>query len=108
MIYILMLFSADWIFSLFIPYILYLLYMLKTLMKTLLSMDAMPLTVMFPEHPAPKFWMRFQMDVGDFEHDLDLDEVVLDGRVSWSFCRVDRDEIVRHWIALMVVRFPWF
>ena len=70
-------------------------------------MEPIPLTVIFPESPTPKFWMRFETFETEYEYDLEADEVVLDGTVSWSFCRLDREDVVRHWIAPMVVRFPW-
>ena len=70
-------------------------------------MDQIPLAVSFPESPTPKFWMRFSTDEDEYEYDLDADEVVLRGVVSWSFCRLDGQDVVRHWVAPMVVRFPW-
>ena len=76
-------------------------------MKILVSMDPIPLTVIFPEDPAPRFWMRFQLEEGEFEHDPDLDEVALVGTVGWSFRCLYGGDVVRRWVAPMIVRFPW-
>ena len=94
-------------YRLFIPYICIPVCMLDIWIKIPLSMEAIPLTAIFLEFPAPRFWMRFEMDEGEYEYDLDADEVALVGTVAWSFRRMDREDVVRRWIAPMVVRFPW-
>ena len=70
-------------------------------------MEPIPLAVIYPDSPIPLYWMRFEALDSEYEYDLEADEVVLAGTIAWSFRRLDREEIVKHWVAPMVVHFPW-